>query len=111
MAASFLRTNRGGRKLVYEGYMYHEQRANQTMGGRVSYWRCVRKTECPGRAKVVEVGANVNVTVTQAHGGHASNPEEVEATRLVQTMKRRAQEHRNSTKTRLVEITLILLSF
>ena len=47
---SFVRTKRGGRKAILDGYMYTLQR--QAEGVRYSQWACARREVCKGRLKM-----------------------------------------------------------
>ena len=59
------------------------------------YWKCRRKTECSARLVTFSTGRNVFIRsggAPQSHS-HAPNPEEVQALRLMGSVKRAAADH------------------
>lgn len=74
-----------------DGYLYT---CTDTKNDR-KYWKCRKKTECSARLVTVAAGHNVVIRKggDPASHSHAPNPEEVEALRLMGTVKRAAADH------------------
>ena len=45
----FVKTERGARKLLHEGFAYTTDKKH----GNITYWRCEKRTECGARLKTI----------------------------------------------------------
>ena len=95
----FLRSKRGGRKVIIEGHVYHQQRpATNT---RWSQWYCVRqKAGCKGRVKI---SADETDYVSVGDHSHYPNFGEAKAQQVLHSMKRKAHEEPHSTPSNLTQ--------
>ncbi|KAE8738390.1 hypothetical protein FOCC_FOCC016136 [Frankliniella occidentalis] len=87
-AAEIITSRRGGKKLIYNGFLYHRRDSRKAN----TYWSCTRKKEC--KATVVTTYNNGAVDVLkEGKHQHAPNREEVEAERVVTNLKRIVSDH------------------
>ena len=83
---SFIPSVRGGRKVLYRGFVYTKHRAGQ--GG--TFWHCVsRREKCKGRIQV-----NAAETIVEVLEGHNHLPDfrSVKAKKLIAKAKKRCIE-------------------
>lgn len=85
------RSKRGTFLLPVDGFLYYK---NGGVIGATAYWKFRRTTEC--NAPLVTVGNEKNLTIKKGTTGdrsHAPNPDEMEAEKIVSSLKRSAKEH------------------
>lgn len=87
-AAEIITSRRGGKKLLHKGFIYY--RRDSRKGN--TYWACSKKGECKATAVTSFSNGAVEVLKEKEHV-HAPNREEVEAERVVTTLKRIASDH------------------
>nr|CAD2191233.1 unnamed protein product [Meloidogyne enterolobii] len=77
--ASFVDSQKGGKKLIYEGHLYQKHFER----GQDIYWRCdlYKSTHCSGRAKTRSLEENTAVELGNQHN-HAPSPARCEAWKI-----------------------------
>ena len=87
--ATFISTNRGGKNLHFEGYIYTKIRDSQN---NFQFWRCQNhKAGCPARA----TSEGSSVVVRKEHD-HPPNPAQTTTQRAIMGMKKRARDESTS---------------
>lgn len=89
--------------LHWDGFLYYKHSGN--IASR-AYWRCKRMGEC--NARLVTVGPDLRITKgkREDHTSHAPSWEEVEAAKLVSSLKRKAAEHPEAPPAQLLRTEL-----
>lgn len=75
-------------KLLFDGHIYYRRDSNK---GR-TYWNCRRKEECKATAITQTVDRKLEVVKSKEHT-HAPNQEELQAEKVVHSLKRIASDH------------------
>ena len=83
--AEFVQTNRGGKALHYEGYVYHKIREGKE--GNTFWWCQLHKSRCSGRA----TSGGSSVVVRNEHN-HPPAHANLRKEKAVATMRKRARE-------------------
>ncbi|XP_003738220.1 uncharacterized protein LOC100898192 [Galendromus occidentalis] len=79
-------TNRGGRKLAHDGFLYNFDK--YSADGGTLYWRCEPKGRCNGRVHTIDG----DVVRTINEHTHDSDPARIQTKQAVAEIKARAQE-------------------
>jgi hypothetical protein len=94
---SFVKSQRGRKKLIESGYIY-QRYDSKGIGLGISLWRCDRyKTplKCPGRGSY----KNGTFTMTNDHSGHAPSAVRVNAAKVNNKIRKSAQRNRDAPRT------------
>src|SRR4051812_46716812 len=90
--ATFSTTQRGARKLHYQGYSYSKHRENE---GKIN-WRCERfQNGCQGRL----ISNGDTIIVTENHNDHQPSPCNVQRAKIKSNIKAHARNNRDAPRT------------
>lgn len=94
--------------LNIDGYLYYKHSGDPQ---RRAYWICKKKESCGVRSITVVKNGIINVVKgpddeDYEHINHAPNPEEVEAAKIVNNLKRAADQHPEEPPSRILRTEL-----
>src|SRR5277367_1610295 len=88
--ATFIDSQRGGRKLLFEGYIYQQKRSDAAK----TTWRC-EKFQKPTFCRAIAVSQGQNVVVSKEHN-HTPSPHATEKAKVKQAIKVAATASRDA---------------